>query len=164
MSHQAQEKNGKLNRRYLTFVLGKELYGVDIHRVKTIISILPVTPVPGAPEYFVGVINLRGIILPVIDLRRRFAMPLLEYGQDATIIVQEIDFSGKIEQMGFLVDQVSEVIDINQEDIESGTDVGGTGLNSFFDGIAHPGGKVITLLNVQAVFLPDSEASIVLQV
>jgi purine-binding chemotaxis protein CheW len=155
MSQQDIENGNADSRRYLTFVLGDEVYGVDIHQVKTIISILPITPVPGSPGYFVGVINLRGIILPVIDLRLRFAMPEKEYGKDSTIIVLEVDFSGKIEQMGFLVDQVSEVIDINQGDIKRGTEISEAGLDAFFDGIAHPGGKVITLLDVQAIFLPD---------
>lgn len=137
--------------RYLTFILGDEEYGVQITKVKTIIGILPITKVPHSPMQIVGVINLRGIIIPVVDLRIRFEIPQTEYGRDATIVVCEVLFEDKSEQMGFLVDMVTEVTDISYSDVEQTPDIGLDVRSEYFIGIAHLDKRVITLIDIQKV-------------
>ncbi|MFP4528281.1 MAG: chemotaxis protein CheW [Candidatus Kapaibacterium sp.] len=95
----------------VSFNIGEEEFGVDILRVQEINRMVDVTRVPNAPDYVVGVINLRGKVIPIIDLRRRLGMPPKEYDKDTRIVVIEID--GKV--IGFIVDSVNEVIRIKSE-------------------------------------------------
>jgi purine-binding chemotaxis protein CheW len=94
----------------VSFNIGEEEFGVDILRVQEINRMVDITRVPNAPDYVVGVINLRGKVIPIIDLRRRLGMPTREYGKDTRIVVLEID--GKV--IGFIVDSVNEVLRIDK--------------------------------------------------
>ena len=121
----AAEREGK----YLTFSLDREEYGIGILKVKEIIGMMRITPVPQTPEYVKGVINLRGKVIPVIDLRLRFGMAAVSYTERTCIVVVEIDSStGKL-HIGIVVDSVSEVINIKDCDIED-TPAFGTALNT----------------------------------
>lgn len=101
--------------QYLTCRLGEEQYGIEILKVREIIGILPVTPLPHSRDYILGVINLRGRVIPVANLRTRFGMPFQEMTEEACIIVVEIEEDGGTQTMGILVDEVAEVCDVEAE-------------------------------------------------
>ena len=108
-SNSLQEKEGK----YLTFTLAAEDYGLEILKVREIIGMMDITAVPQTPEYVKGVINLRGRVIPVIDLRLKFGLEAAEYGERTCIIVVEVQSEMGSVQMGVVVDSVSEVLNIN---------------------------------------------------
>src|ERR1035437_7761046 len=107
-----------IDQKLITFSLGKEGYGVSILKVKEIIGMLDITPVPRTPEFIKGVINLRGKIIPIRDLRAKFDMTQQEYNERTCIIVVEIVLKGAQKLIGVVVDMVSEVVTISNEQIE----------------------------------------------
>jgi purine-binding chemotaxis protein CheW len=137
--------------KYLTFTLAGEEYGIGILKIKEIIGMMPVTSVPQTPAYVKGVINLRGKVIPVIDLRLRFGMETMTYTERTCIIVVEIaDVSGTV-QIGIVVDSVSEVLNIKGDDIED-TPAFGTRLNTdYILGMAKMEGAVKILLDIDKV-------------
>jgi purine-binding chemotaxis protein CheW len=136
--------------KFLTFRLAEEHYGLEILKVKEIIGLLKITRVPRTPEYIRGVINLRGKVLPVMDLRLRFEMGAVEDTEETCIIVVDPSRAGNA-LMGFLVDSVSEVLDINTLDIEDTQDLGENVKTEFIRGLGKSREKVILLLDIQAV-------------
>jgi purine-binding chemotaxis protein CheW len=142
--------------KYLTFTLEEEEYGIGILKVKEIIGMMPITSVPGAPSFVKGVINLRGKVIPVIDLRIKFAMSSMEYTDRTCIIVVEIDSKEATVQIGIVVDSVSEVLNINAEDIEVTPSFGTRLDTSYILGMAKTGGSIKILLNIDRV-LSDGE-------
>jgi Chemotaxis signal transduction protein len=139
--------------RYLTFKVGNEYYGIGIKYVTEIINMLPVTKVPGLPKYIKGIINLRGGIIPVMDIRLRFNMEALEYNDRTCIIVALID--GK--DIGLIVDSVSEVIAIPDTDIVVPPEISKTS-NKFISGIGKASDGVKLLLDYQSLLnIGDSE-------
>ena len=141
------DKEGK----YLTFSLAGEEYGIGILKVKEIIGMMPITIVPQAPSYIKGVINLRGKVIPVVDLRLKFMMNAADYTERTCIIVIEVAAAGRTILMGILVDSVSEVLNIKGTDIEE-TPSFGTKLNTeFILGMAKIGGGVKILLDIDQV-------------
>jgi purine-binding chemotaxis protein CheW len=145
------DKEGK----YLTFTLAAEEYGIGILKIKEIIGMLPITSVPQTPEFVKGVINLRGKVIPVMDLRLRFGMPPIDYTERTCIIVVEIaGQSGNI-LVGIVVDAVSEVLNIKAADIEK-TPTFGTKLNTdYILGMAKMEGGVKILLDIDQVLGRD---------
>ena len=107
------DKEGK----YLTFTLAEEEYGIGILKIKEIIGMLPITSVPQTPEFVKGVINLRGKVIPVMDLRLRFGMTMVDYSDRTCIIVVEIGGQADTILVGIVVDAVSEVLNIKRDDI-----------------------------------------------
>jgi len=145
--------------KYLTFSLAKEEYGIGILKIKEIIGMMPITSVPQTPEYVKGVINLRGKVIPVLDLRLRFGMESMEYTERTCIIVVEIEGSSGTVMIGIVVDAVSEVLNIKGEEIED-TPAFGTKLNTdYILGMAKTGGGVKILLDIDKV-LSAEEISI----
>jgi purine-binding chemotaxis protein CheW len=137
--------------KYLTFTLAGEEYGIGILKIKEIIGMLPITAVPQTPRFVKGVINLRGKVIPVVDLRLRFAMDAIDYNDRTCIIVVEIGGRGTDIVIGIVVDSVSEVLNIRGEDIED-TPTFGTSLNTdFILGMAKMEGKVKILLDIDQV-------------
>ena len=137
--------------KYLTFTLAGEEYGIGILKIKEIIGMMPITSVPQTPKFVKGVINLRGKVIPVVDLRLRFAMEAIDYNDRTCIIVVEIGGRGTDIVIGIVVDSVSEVLNIKSEDIED-TPTFGTTLNTdFILGMAKMEGKVKILLDIDAV-------------
>ena len=133
--------------KYLTFVLGTEEYGIEILKVREIIGIMDITSVPQTPDYMKGVINLRGKVIPVIDLRLKFAMTEEEYTQETCTIVVEVNSS----LIGIIVDTVSEVVDVGSEEIEE-TPQFGQGIDTdFITGLGKVKGKIIILLDIEKV-------------
>ena len=137
--------------KYLTFTLANEEYGIGILKIKEIIGMMPVTPVPQTPAYVKGVINLRGKVIPVIDLRLKFGMEAADYTERTCIIVVEIPGQAATVQIGIVVDAVSEVLNVKGSDIED-TPTFGTKLNTdYILGMAKMEGGVKILLDIDRV-------------
>ncbi|MEA4925520.1 MAG: chemotaxis protein CheW [Syntrophomonadaceae bacterium] len=137
--------------KYLTFLLNQEEYGIPIRDVKEIIGILDITGIPKTPKFLKGVMNLRGKIIPVIDLRLKFGMDEREYTRKTCIIVVEV-LTQKVKRlMGVIVDTVSEVIGIHGEDIEPTSAEDNYFDEEFFMGLAKVKGKVIILLDAAKI-------------
>jgi len=144
--------------KYLTFSMQNEEYGISILKIKEIIGMMPVTPVPQTPGFVKGVINLRGKVIPVVDLRLRFEMEAIDYTERTCIIVVEIESLAGIVLIGIVVDAVSEVLNIKGEDIED-TPAFGKGLDTnFILGMAKMEGGVKTLLDIDRVLNHDNLA------
>jgi len=145
---QAVKQMADRQGKYLTFTLAEEEYGIGILKIKEIIGMMPFTTVPRTPEYVKGVINLRGKVIPVVDLRLRFGMPAIEYTDRTCIIMVEIKTGNGVVLIGIVVDSVSEVLNIKAEDIED-TPAFGTHLDtSFILGMARIDKSVKILLDV----------------
>ncbi|MCF8144410.1 MAG: chemotaxis protein CheW [Deltaproteobacteria bacterium] len=141
------EKEGK----YLTFTLADEEYGISILKIKEIIGMMPITSVPQTPDFVKGVINLRGKVIPVVDLRGRFGMEEIDYTERTCIIVVEIRGENGMVMIGIVVDSVSEVLNIKKEDIEA-TPTFGARLNTdYILGMAKMEGGVKILLDIDRV-------------
>jgi purine-binding chemotaxis protein CheW len=141
------DKEGK----YLTFTLAEEEYGIGILKIKEIIGMMPITSVPQTPDFVKGVINLRGKVIPVVDLRSRFGMAETDYTERTCIIVVEIRGQNGTVMIGIVVDSVSEVLNIKGEDIEP-TPTFGTRLDTeFILGMAKMEGGVKILLDIDKV-------------
>ena len=137
--------------KYLTFTLENEEYGIGILKVKEIIGMMPITSVPRTPEFVKGVINLRGKVIPVLDLRLKFDMGEIPYTDRTCIIVVEIDSDSTTVLIGIVVDAVSEVLNIKESDIED-TPTFGTSLNTdYILGMAKTEGSVKILLDIDKV-------------
>ena len=146
--------------KYLTFFLEEEEYGIGILKVKEIIGMMAITSVPRTPEYVKGVINLRGKVIPVIDLRSKFDLESIEYTERTCIIVVEIDSEASTVLIGIVVDAVSEVINIKEEEIEE-TPTFGTKLNTdYILGMAKMEGGVKILLNIDKVLSSEEIADL----
>jgi purine-binding chemotaxis protein CheW len=151
-----QDREGK----YLTFNLAGEEYGIGILKVKEIIGMMAITMVPQTPAYVKGVVNLRGKVIPVVDLRLKFGLHAMDYTERTCIIVVEIAGSGRTIHMGIVVDSVSEVLNIKGGDIED-TPSFGTKLNtSYILGMAKAAGGVKILLDIDRV-LSDEEFAMI---
>jgi purine-binding chemotaxis protein CheW len=144
--------------KYLTFTLAGEEYGIGILKIREIIGMLPITSVPQTPPFVKGVINLRGKVIPVVDLRLRFGMERIEYTDRTCIIVVEIEGPAGAVQIGTVVDAVSEVLNIKAEDIEQ-TPAFGVKLNTeYILGMAKMEGGVKILLDIDQVLSAEEVA------
>jgi purine-binding chemotaxis protein CheW len=145
--------------KYLTFTLADEDYGIGILKIKEIIGMMPITSVPQTPDFVKGVINLRGKVIPVIDLRLRFGMEEIDYTERTCIVVVEVTGHAGTILIGVVVDSVSEVLNIKGDDIEN-TPTFGTKLNTdYILGMAKLEGGVKILLDIDRV-LSESEISV----
>ncbi len=150
------EREGK----YLTFTLDNEEYGISILKIKEIIGMMSITTVPQTPEFVKGVINLRGKVIPVMDLRLRFGMDGIDYNERTCIIVVEITSQAGTVMIGVVVDAVSEVMNIKGEDIEE-TPTFGTKLNTdYILGMAKMEGAVKILLDIDQVLSAEEVAAL----
>ncbi len=137
--------------KYLTFQLAEEGYGIGILKVREIIGMLPVTPVPQTPGFLKGVINLRGQVIPVVDLRLKFGLREEDYTERTSIIVVEVKGLASNIPIGIVVDTVSEVINIQAQDIEPAPTFGSSVSTNFILGMAKTEGGVKILLNIDQV-------------
>ena len=145
------DKEGK----YLTFTLGHEQYGLEILKVREIIGYMEITAVPQTPHYVKGVINLRGQVIPVIDLRAKFGMETAEITEESCIIVVEIHQNKRQFSTGIIVDKVEEVLDIAGEDIEEAPQFDSSVNTDFILGMGKIGESVKILLNINRVLAGD---------
>ena len=148
--------------QYLTFEVADEIYGLPILTVQEIIGIMPVTRVPRTPEYVRGVINLRGKVIPVVELRTKFGIGTIEDTARTCIIVVQVSHGGQDVIMGILVDEVSEVIHIGEDAIAPAPSFGSSVPVEFILGMGKVGQKVIMLLDVDKVLASD-ELSVIAQ-
>ena len=130
--------------QFLTFQLGDELYGVDILRVQEIKGYTTVTRIPNTPPHIKGVLNLRGTIVPIVELRTKFGMPTIDYTMFTVIVVVVV----KEKIMGLVVDAVSDVLNIDKKDIQPSPQFGARVDVSFLNGIGKSGDKLVALLNM----------------
>lgn len=141
------------DEKLLTFSLGEEGYGVSILKVKEIIGMLDITPVPRTPDFIKGVINLRGKIIPVMDLRVKFGMEEKEYNERTCIIVVEVKLKGIERLLGVVVDMVSEVVTMTADQVEPPPEYGMKLEHNFILGIGKIKERVVIILDIDEVFL-----------
>ena len=137
--------------QYLTFALGSEEYGIELLKVQEIKGYSAVTPIPSTPPHIKGVMNLRGAVIPVVDLRARFGMETIEYTQFNVIIV--INVGAKI--IGLLVDAVSDVLNVGAGDVRPAPDFGARADTRFISGLASAGDKIAVLLDIDRLLTED---------
>lgn len=145
------ETTGAKAGKYLTFRLASEEYGLEILKVREIIGVMDITHVPRTPEYICGVINLRGKVIPVLDLRTKFNMETAENTDETCIVVVDASSSGDTVQMGILVDAVSEVLDIQASQIEDPPAFGTSVDTKFILGMGKVNNEVKILLDIDEV-------------
>ena len=134
-------------QQYLTFTLGNEEYGVAILTVQEIKGYVPATPIPHTPAYIKGVMDLRGVIIPVLDLRRKFGLPTQEYDQFTVIIVVKV----RSKVLGLVVDAVSDVLSIKNGEVQAAPEFGAQVDTRFIQGLAKAGEKLVVLLDLDKV-------------
>ncbi|MCX7713314.1 MAG: chemotaxis protein CheW [Chthoniobacterales bacterium] len=148
--------------KYLTFFLGGETYGIPVLKVREIISLLPITPVPQVPAYMKGVINLRGKVIPVVDLRTKFQLPEAEATGNTCIVVVQVGQTahsqGKL--VGIIVDAVEEVANVNAADIEPTPDFGTSLSVDYILGMAKLKGVVKALLDIDKIISAEGVEAI----
>ncbi|HOK67781.1 MAG TPA: chemotaxis protein CheW [Anaerohalosphaeraceae bacterium] len=154
------EKNPASEGKYLTFAIGNEEFGIEILQIREIIGYVPVTPVPKSPVYLKGILNLRGQVIPVIDLRLKFGMPEKEITDQTCIVIIETQTAEGATLTGLIVDRVSEVLEIEAEQIEPAPSLGSTIDTSFLRGIAKTNDSVKLLLEIDSVVQQSAEESI----
>lgn len=143
-------------RQMLTFALGGEEYAVDILKVQEIQRFVPITPVPHAPSHIKGVLNLRGALVPVVDLRDKFGMSTGAYDRFTVIVIVRV--LGR--SIGLVVDAVSDVLTLRPEDVGATPDLGTSVDTSFIAGLGRSGERLIILLDIERVLASDSLVSL----
>jgi len=141
--------------KYLTFVLANEDYGLEILKIQEIIGMMKITSMPRTPDYVRGVINLRGKVIPVLDMRRKFDLPVTEDTNRTCIIVTQIENGDGKLTTGIVVDLVSEVLDIATSQIDPPPDFGGGIETRFILGLGKVNDRVIMLLDINSILTSD---------
>ena len=156
MSKSNHTKQAKKTSRFLTFFIDKEQYGLDISRIKEIIALMNITDIPKTPDFVKGVINLRGSIIPVIDIRLKFGIKAKAETVETAIVIYEIDNIS----IGFIVDRVDDVFSIDTDSISAAPDFGTSIDTTFISGIAEIENGIIMLLDLKNIF-EDNELTLV---
>lgn len=143
------------SRQVLTFVLGEETYGVDILRVQEIRGWSAVTKIPNAPPHVLGVLNLRGSIVPIVDLRMRFALERVDYTTITVIIVMSVVTSSGRRDFGVVVDGVSDVVDVNSADVKPAPELGDRSATDYLLGLATIAERMVVLLDIDKLIGRD---------
>ena len=143
------------SHQVLTFTLGDETYGVDILRVQEIRGYSTVTRIPQAPAHVLGVLNLRGSIVPIVDMRMRFSLERAEYTPLTVIIVLSVESSVGRRDFGVVVDGVSDVIDVAVGDIKAAPELGSHVSTEFIEGLAAVSGRMVMLLDIDKLIGGD---------
>ena len=144
--------------QFLTFALSEDIFAIDVIMAKEVLDFANVTRVPQTPDFLLGVINLRGSVVPVIDMRLKFGMPAAEKTRDSCIIVVEIDIDGALVTVGAMADSVREVMDMTPDQIEPPPRIG-TRLNTeFIKGMGNLGDKFVIILDINRIFTADELA------
>ncbi len=155
MSSQTEKATNVLGGKYLTFRMGQEEYGMEVLRVREIIALMEITRVPKAPDFIRGVINLRGKVIPVVELRKKFKMASIEDTARTCIIVVDGSFNGNPVAIGLLVDAVLAVLDIESKDIEPTPEYSASIRSDYILGMGKAGGQLKILLNIDKVLSSD---------
>lgn len=144
--------------QFLSFILAGEYYGIDILRVQEIKGWTPVTRVPQTPEHMKGVLNLRGTVVPIIDMRMRFALEEVDYTPLTVVIVMSVKNDSGDRLVGIVVDAVSDVLNVSKDDIKPTPDFGSTVSTEFINGLASVDDKMVMLLDVDLLLDADKLA------
>ncbi|MBN2735395.1 MAG: purine-binding chemotaxis protein CheW [Spirochaetales bacterium] len=139
-------------RQFLTFQLENETYAFHVLKIKEVLEVPEITKIPKSLPYMAGVINLRGGIIPLVDLRIKFELPDKEITENSAIIIVEIDYDNEVIQLGALVDSVKKVIKLNMEELEEPPKVGMTIDNRFIDALGKFNKKLIIILDSDSLF------------
>jgi purine-binding chemotaxis protein CheW len=141
--------------QFLTFKLDEEIFALDIAKVREVLDFTTVTKVPQTPEFMRGVINLRGNVVPVLDLRLKFGMPITEKTVNTCIVITEIQMEGETLILGAMADSVQEVLDLEPEQIEPPPKIGAKLNIDFIRGMGKRGDDFIIILDIDRVFSDD---------
>ncbi len=144
MPHDVDETS----EQYLTFMLAGEEYGVNILRVQEIKGWDAATPIPNTPDYILGVINLRGAVVPIVDLRKRFDVLDEPFGPTTVVIVVKVSNEGRERTVGMVADAVSDVYRLDSQEVQSAPDFGSSVDTAFVRGLATVGNKMVILLDI----------------
>lgn len=147
--------------QYLSFMLDEEIYAIDIKQVREVLDYTDITRVPRMPEFMRGVINLRGSVVPVVDMRLKFDLSLTERHQDTCIIIIEVTIDGETSLIGALADSVSEVLDLEPEQIEPPPKFGMRLKTEFIRGMGKKNEQFIIILDIERVFSTEELVAIV---
>ena len=145
------EKEDKVET-FLSFKLSEEVFAINVSQVLNILEMSTITRIPKSPEYLKGVINLRGTVLPVVDLRIKFGLPEMQATVDTSIIVLSVDLEGEAVLVGILVDAVREVLELKNSDIAPTPSIGTKYNSGFIKGMWRMNDKFIMILNMDKVF------------
>lgn len=137
--------------QFLTFILNGEEYGVDILKVQGIQGWSKVTPIPNTPDFMLGVINLRGAVVPIVDLRKRFQLEQVDYGPTTVVIVVKVKAEEGERVVGMVVDAVSEVYNVNESDIKPSPNFSGSISTEYIRGLSMIENKMVILLEIDSL-------------
>ena len=143
------------SQQVLTFVLGNETYGVDILRVQEIRGFSAVTKIPHAPSHVLGVLNLRGSIVPIVDLRMRFSLERAEYNAVTVIIVLSVQSANGRRDFGVVVDGVSDVVDVNKAEVRPAPELGSASATEYILGLVPVADRMVVLLDIDCLIGND---------
>ena len=149
------ETNAMDSNQYLTFMLGEEGFAIEIYRVREVLDFTDLTKVPRTPDYMRGVINLRGNVVPVVDLRLQLGMSAVEKTVDTCIVIVEVEIGSDLLHVGMLADSVQEVVDIEQNQIEPAPRLGTRLKTDFIKGMAKRDDKFNIILDIDKVLSGD---------
>lgn len=141
-----------MSESYLTFKVKEEYFAAHVKYVQNIIEVGHITAVPQSPDYMLGVLNLRGVVLPILDMRRKFGLVYKEPDSNSCIIVLELNLEGEEIVIGALVDEVSEVIEINESEIQDAPQIGVKHNSNFIQGLYLKEGSFTMLLKLEYLF------------
>lgn len=141
--------------QHLTFVLDDEIFALDISKVREVLDYTKITNVPRTPDFMRGVINLRGSVVPVVDMRLKLGMSITEHSVDTCIIIVEINLDNEVTVLGALVDSVQEVFDLEPDQIEPAPKIGARLRTEFINGMGKRDGGFIIILDIDKVFSYD---------
>jgi purine-binding chemotaxis protein CheW len=149
----ATELDSTVSGQYLSFFLGQEVFAVDVAKTREVLDLIEITRVPGTPAFMLGVINLRGCVVPVIDLRLKFGLPAAERTRETCIIVLDITLDGETTIIGAVADSVREVLDLNSSQIEPPPRIGTRLRTEFIRGMGRiDDSRFLILLDIDRVF------------
>jgi purine-binding chemotaxis protein CheW len=152
MSLDDDEGGGSPLIQFVTFILMDEVYGINVMQVQEVLRVTEIAPVPGAPAYVLGIVNLRGNVVTVVDTRRRFGLPSVEVDDASRIIVIESDK----QVIGILVDAVAEVVELREDEIDVAPNVGTEESSRYIQGVATQEGRLLILVDLNKL-LTDEE-------
>ena len=154
-------RDGAATEQYLTFRLGNETYGLNILRVKEIRGWVPVTGIPQSPPHVLGILNLRGAVVPVVDLRRRFELSSADFTPVTVLIVLSLQSAhGAVRECGVVVDSVSDVVDLDASAIRPAPALNGHSLANYILGVAESDDRMVMLMDIEGLLQQDlSDAS-----
>ena len=139
-------------KQYLTFSLGDEVYAIEVFQVREVLEVIKITRVPRMPPYMLGVINLRGSVVPVIDLRLKLDLEPIEATQDSSIIILEVLSGEENILLGIYVDSVHEVVEFEEGDLEPAPRIGAKIQSEFITGVGKRNDDFVMILNIGTVF------------